>query len=55
MTIVHHIESRIPIYNEYKMKIGYLITKSNIDDVMFAIQDEIDKKEIHNKLKGFEK
>lgn len=43
-------ETRIPIYNENKMKMGYLIQKSNIDDIMFAIEDEIDKKEIHEQF-----
>ena len=45
-------DGKIIIYNEYKMRIGTLIIKaSDIDDIMFAVQDEIDKKEIENKVK----
>ena len=33
-------KSKIPIYNENKMRIGDLITESNIDDVMSAIYDD---------------
>ena len=42
-------KSKVAFYNENKMFIGNLIQDSNIDDVIFAIQDEIDKKE-HHKL-----
>ena len=35
-------KTKIPIYNENKMRIGDLITESNIDDVMSAIQDELE-------------
>jgi len=39
-----------PVYNNEGMKIGYFKdTTLDIDNIMFAIQDEIDKKEIHEK------
>lgn len=31
--------------------VGYIEEMSNIDDIIFAIKDEIDKKEIHEQRK----
>ena len=41
---------KLPITNN-NMKIGEIEMDSNIDEILFVIQDEIDKKEIH-KSKG---
>ena len=39
---------RLPVTMNH-MKIGEVEMMSNIDDILFAIEDEIDKKEIHEK------
>ena len=44
-------EISIPIrYKGSGEKIGEVKMMSNIDDILFAIEDEIDKKEIHKGL-----
>jgi len=41
---------RLPIRHKGSgEKIGEVEMMSNIDDILFAIEDEIDKKEIHDK------
>jgi len=42
---------KLPIRHEGSgKKIGELTMMSDIDDILFAIEDEIDKKEIHDKI-----
>jgi hypothetical protein len=44
-------EIKLPIRHKGSgEKVGELTMMSNIDDILFAIEDEIDKKEIHEKL-----
>ena len=41
---------KMPIRHEGSGEIlGHVIADSDIDDILFAIEDEIDKKEIHGK------
>ena len=41
---------KMPIRHEGSGELlGYVVEDSNIDDILFAIEDEIDRKEIHEK------
>ena len=43
-------EVKIPIKHKGSgKKLGEITMMSNIDDILFAIEDEIDRKEIHEK------